>query len=379
MNDAADREQSSSRCPSCGVPFEPGDQFCEGCGTSLSGDTPPVTAHGAPQPAEAGGLPVAAAAPPSGSIATAPVPLAGHRPCVGCRAPAAAIDADGYCTECGLHQPGPRDHQELDLGMAAGVSDRGRHHQRNEDAFHLARTACGAVVTVVCDGVSSSVHPEVASQAAADAAGAVLAAATDPGLGPLVDATIDGMGAAQQAVAAIPWTDDGSRLASPSCTLVSAACRDGAVAVGWVGDSRAYWIGGHGVRQLTVDNSWAEAEVESGRMTELEADGDPRSHAITRWLGADAPDGDPQVTTVEPDGPGRLLVCSDGLWNYAPTAGQMTDVVASHSSGATPIEAARALTDFALAAGGHDNITVVIIDIDPGPSGPESEGQKGMA
>jgi serine/threonine protein phosphatase PrpC len=248
------------------------------------------------------------------------------------------------------------------------VSDKGRHHPRNEDAFHLQPTAGGGVVTVVCDGVSSSLHAEVASQAAADAAGAVLAAATERGLDRLVDATIDGLGAAQQAVAAIPWTDAG-QLASPSCTLVSAACRDGAVAVGWVGDSRAYWSGAHGVRQLTVDNSWAEAQVESGRMTEVEADGDPRSHAITRWLGADAPDGEPQVATMQPDTPGRLLVCSDGLWNYAPTATQMTDLVAAHSPGASPIELARALTDFALESGGHDNITVVIIDLGPGADG----------
>ncbi len=182
------------------------------------------------------------------------------------------------------------------------------------------------------------------------------------------------MAGAQAAVAAIPWTD-GGRLASPSCTLVAAIWVGDEIAVGWVGDSRAYWIGADGVRQLTADNSWAEAQVESGRMTELEAEGDPRAHAITRWLGVDAPEGEAQVTMLRPDQEGRLLVCSDGLWNYAPTVDQMAVLFASHSPGASPIDLARALTTFALDAGGHDNITVVIIDIAPAAHA----GQKGSA
>jgi serine/threonine protein phosphatase PrpC len=64
-----------------------------------------------------------------------------------------------------------------------------------------------------------------------------------------------------------------------------------------------------------------------------------------------------QTTTVV--GPGTLLLCSDGLWNYLPDAAD----IARFCSGTDPGAAARALTEFALNAGGQDNITVVVIPI----------------
>ncbi|MDQ6947056.1 MAG: serine/threonine-protein phosphatase, partial [Actinomycetota bacterium] len=312
------------------------------------------------------------AAAPVRSVPTAPAGPSGHtNPCVGCGAQPEDIDGDGYCTMCGLLQPGPRDHLELDLGWAAGVTDRGLHHPHNEDAFHLELAGPEAergVVAVVCDGVSSSVRAEDAATSAAAAAATVLASVV-AGPGSLADATIHAAHGATRAVAALAWTPSG-QLASPSCTLVSAACRAGEAAIGWVGDSRAYWLGGEeGIRRLTIDDSWAEAQVQAGRMTEVEAEADPRSHAITRWVGADAPDSDAQVMTLAPAAPGRLLLCSDGLWNYAPTVEDMANVLARLPEPTTPIELARSLTEFARTAGGHDNITVVVIDFPVAPAG----------
>jgi serine/threonine protein phosphatase PrpC len=353
-------------CPTCGTGFEDGDQFCEACGSLLPGASPEAASRVPPS----GGATrePAATHDPAGqhSVPTAPAgtPGAGS-PCVGCGAPPGDIDADGYCGICGRLQPGPRDHVEVDLGWAAGVTDRGRRHPRNEDDFHLGLAGPEAdrgVVAVVCDGVSSSVRAEDASQVAVEAAATTLTSVV-AGPGSLVDASVHAAAAATRAVAALTWTPTG-HLGSPACTLVSAACRDGEVAVGWVGDSRAYWIGAgpDGIRQLTVDDSWAEAQVESGRMTETEAEADPRSHAITRWIGADAPEVDAQVVTLTPAGPGWLLLCSDGLWNYTPTARELADLLAHQPQPATPIELARWLTDFACTSGGHDNITVVVID-----------------
>ncbi|MDQ1371014.1 MAG: hypothetical protein QOF20_3367 [Acidimicrobiaceae bacterium] len=360
-----------SNCPVCGAPVEPGDQFCEVCGTPLTEDAKalgvsagePVRGAGSAGPEEAW-----AGAPQSHSTPTAPAGPSGRTaPCVRCGAPPEAIDVDGYCTVCGLLQPGPRDHLELDLGWAAGVTDRGRQHPRNEDAFHLELAGPAAdygVVAVVCDGVSSSVRAEDASESAAIAAATVLAAVVG-GAGSLADATVHAADAANRAVMALPWTPT-EQMASPACTLVSAACRLGQIAVGWVGDSRAYWLGpdpADGIRKLTVDDSWAEAQVETGRMTEGEAEADPRSHAITRWIGADAPAIDARVITMTPALPGRLILCSDGLWNYASSTEDMAKLLDSQPPDATPIELARSLTSFALTAGGHDNITVVIIDL----------------
>jgi serine/threonine protein phosphatase PrpC len=132
------------------------------------------------------------------------------------------------------------------------------------------------------------------------------------------------------------------------------------VTVGWLGDSRAYWLplSSDDSRALTTDDSWAADAVAAGLSAEA-AEADPRSHSITRWLGTDAPECVPNIVHLELAGPGRLLLCSDGLWNYASAA---SAIAAAAPVDASAIEAARHLTDFARQAGGHDNITVVVIE-----------------
>jgi serine/threonine protein phosphatase PrpC len=86
------------------------------------------------------------------------------------------------------------------------------------------------------------------------------------------------------------------------------------------------------------------------------------AHTLTRWLGADAeakPWSDSSVLTVTTAGPGWLLLCSDGLWNYLPEPAD----IARFCTGVEPAAAARALVGHALQCGGHDNITVVVFPI----------------
>jgi serine/threonine protein phosphatase PrpC len=138
------------------------------------------------------------------------------------------------------------------------------------------------------------------------------------------------------------------------------------VTVGWVGDSRAYWLAApdatEPARLLTVDHSWAVEMVGAGVLDVEEAMADPRAHAITRWLGAG---GEPEadVVTVRPAGPGLLLICSDGLWNYLPAAAELAEVALPALARGGPVAVARALTAIALDAGGRDNITVVAVPI----------------
>jgi serine/threonine protein phosphatase PrpC len=308
----------------------PGEGFCEACGHPL-------------------GAPAAVA-------------------CTACGA--TAISADGYCDQCGLRQPAGSDHVEAETGTAAAVSDRGLRHSRNEDAMALADTA-GGMAAVVCDGVSSSTRPEDASRVAADTGAATLAEQLAAGADPEA-ATRTAVRRAAEAVAALgtggarpgpegvaePMTDP------PSCTYVSALTNAGSVTVGWVGDSRAYWLSaaGGGAR-LTDDDSWAGQMVTAGVLSAEEAQAHPNAHAITAWLGADAGEVEPHVTTFTPDGPGVVLVCSDGLWNYLPEAGELAAAVPAAAS--EPMTAARSLTRLALDAGGRDNITVVVIPLAP--------------
>ncbi|MEP7036537.1 MAG: PP2C family serine/threonine-protein phosphatase [Actinomycetota bacterium] len=154
-----------------------------------------------------------------------------------------------------------------------------------------------------------------------------------------------------------------------SCTFVAAVVEQSLVVVGSVGDSRAYWFPDSGLATaLTVDDSFAQEQIASG-VPRLEAETGPQSHAITRWLGVDAPDHTPTTASMKITEPGWLMVCSDGLWNYCSAASDLAELVrrtASPSSAdAEPLALASALVDWANAQGGQDNITVALARLHP--------------
>jgi serine/threonine protein phosphatase PrpC len=246
-------------------------------------------------------------------------------------------------------QPG-LDHDEIDLGWIGAVTDRGRHHHSNEDAMAVAATA-GTVTAVVCDGVSSTPGSARASRNAADAALGVLSDAASA-TRDWSDAMVDAIESARVAASSAPASDPSN---PPACTIVAAIGAPGKIVVGWLGDSRAYWLDATGGRCLTRDDSWGAECVAAGAMTEDVAQADQHAHVITRWLGADAPFFAPHVIDFEPPAAGSLVLCSDGLWNYGPTP----EVLAREATGSAG-EAARRLCAFALAGGGHDNVTVVV-------------------
>ncbi|MDX2291879.1 PP2C family serine/threonine-protein phosphatase [Streptomyces roseofulvus] len=320
-----------------------------------------------------------AAAPADGAAAGA----GGEVPdgvCVACRA--GRVDGDGYCENCGHAQPRERDHMERELGTVAAVSDRGLRHHRNEDAFALTETTLPdgrpAAVAIVCDGVSSAHRPDEASAAAARAAGAVLGEALPRGTHPQ-QAMHEAIVAAAEAVTALARTagaDGGSADSphggnSPACTIVGSVVTDDLLVVGWVGDSRAYWVpddrSGPAAR-LTEDDSWAAQMVKAGLMSEEQAYADERAHAITGWLGADAYELEPHTAAFKPDRPGVVVVCTDGLWNYAEAAESMARAVPADAA-VRPLHAARVLVGHALDGGGHDNITVALTPFAPPPAG----------
>jgi serine/threonine protein phosphatase PrpC len=243
--------------------------------------------------------------------------------------------------------------------MVAGVTDRGLRHYRNEDAMALATADAGngpAVVAVVCDGVSTSAHPDQASLAAVRAGADVLLAAVRTGGNPLT-ASRAAVRAAADAVAglAVPAGD------LPSSTFVSAVLQGDAVTVCWLGDSRAYWLADRAAaaEQLTRDDSVAEEMVADGLLSEADALASAQSHVVTRWIGADVGDPAPHVVRFEPPGPGAVLLCSDGLWNYRPEPAKLAEL-ALPAAIAGPLGAVRALVGFALEAGGMDNVTAVL-------------------
>ena len=265
-----------------------------------------------------------------------------------------------------INNPPSRDHTEIDLGPAAGVSDRGLRHQRNEDAMALTAEQSPSgpmVVAVVCDGVSSSARPDEASLAAVQAALPVLAAAVQAG-GDLAAASLGSVMAARQAVADL----QGSTGETSASTFVSVVASGYEVTLCWLGDSRAYWLAQPEAesRLLTLDDSVAGGMVAAGLANEAEAMASPHAHVLTRWLGGEAadlandPDRAPHVERFTPPGAGVLLVCSDGLWNYLPEPAELANLALPKALD-DPLGAAVDMVKFAVDAGGADNITAVLI------------------
>lgn len=268
-----------------------------------------------------------------------------------------------------------RDRVLANLGAAAGVSDRGLRHARNEDAMALRQVAPDAVVVAVADGVSTSHRPHEASRAAVDVAVDVLATAVR-NRADLVAATRDAATAAASVVAALRRPED--RGTAPACTFVSAVVIGGQITVGWIGDSRAYWLAGRSgppSRCLTTDDTWAGHAVRAGRETPQEAYGDGRAGPLWRWLGADADSEPAQIATLETTDGGTVLLCSDGLWNYLWNSEELAAVV---DDAGDPLTAATLLTEVALQSGGRDNITAVVVTVPPAEAGsPDRSTQPG--
>jgi serine/threonine protein phosphatase PrpC len=285
--------------------------------------------------------------------------------CPNCHAP--LQDGDQFCEHCGarIAEQAPaaeKDRVELDLGVAAAVSDRGKVHRRNEDSFHVEVAGDRGVAVVICDGTSTASAGNTAARDAAQAAGVVLADALEQPDRDASAAMADAIQAAAGAVQEVEWTTRTDRV-NPSCTLVSALRRGDEVVIGWVGDSRAYWIDAAQTRQLTVDDSLGQEGIEKGMLTPEQAAASPVFHAITHWVGPDSPERPPRLVSLTPDGPGRLLLCTDGLWNYVPTIPELSELLSALPDEASALTVARALTDVALGKGGDDNITVAVVDV----------------
>jgi len=275
----------------------------------------------------------------------------------------ASVGPDGYCQACGRKVPVSRDHAEFDLGLLAGVTDRGLRHERNEDAMALA-TASGphgqVALAVVSDGVSSAPRPDEASLTAVRTAMRVLIGSVQSGEDP-AGASVAAVKAGAQALTDLADSDG-----SPAATYVSVAVSGDLVTVCWLGDSRAYWLATDPAEcaRLTRDDSLAEEIVAAGIASIDEAMASPQAHVITRWLGADLPQPQPHVAQFAPPERGVVLVCSDGLWNYRPEATDLAELALPDAL-TDPLGAASGLVKFAVDMGGQDNITVVLVPFSP--------------
>lgn len=124
-----------------------------------------------------------------------------------------------------------------------------------------------------------------------------------------------------------------------------------------LGDSRTYRMSGGRLVQISVDHSEVQEMVEAGTLTRQQAERHPRRHVVTRAVGAGV-GLDPDFWMLPIAENDRILVCSDGLTGEVSDA-RIAELLLAQPD---PQSAARSLVDAALEAGGHDNVTVVVID-----------------
>lgn len=244
--------------------------------------------------------------------------------------------------------------------VPGGATDQGRVRDTNEDVYVVDRRL---QLFAIADGMGGHRAGEVASATALEALRASVSSGT--GLG-------DAITNANAAVFA-KATDDES-LEGMGTTLTAVVPDGNGVLVGHVGDSRGYLLRDGELRQLTTDHSLVQEFVREGRLTAEQAAVHPQRSIITRALGVEAAV-EVDVYSV-PLVPGdRILLCSDGLTDML----RAEDIAGLLRREPDPTRAANLLVDSANAAGGEDNITTIVIDVeddgaDPFAPAPPSVG-----
>jgi PPM family protein phosphatase len=249
---------------------------------------------------------------------------------------------------------------------SAVASHPGLRREENEDAY-CVRPDLG--LFLVADGMGGHAAGEVASKLAVDAIEAFVADTRtadvnrtwpfpfDPALGLDGNRLKAAFRLANRRIAAA--MDGNESLRGMATTAAALLFGDGPPAIAHVGDSRIYrWRQGH-LEQMTQDHSWVSEQVRAGMITEADARRHPWRNVVTRALaGGEDPDVDVGPLAVQAGD--RFLICSDGLSGVVPKPA-LERILAE----APGLEAAcHALIDAANDAGGPDNITVAMLQID---------------
>jgi len=226
----------------------------------------------------------------------------------------------------------------------AAATDIGLVRDHNEDAYLVQEP-----LYVVADGMGGHLGGEVASATALETIARIVA---EEGIGALTDAVRQ----ANRAVYDRQATD--VEVAGMGTTLTGVAMEGSKLSVAHVGDSRAYLFRGGKLRLLTQDHSLVGEMVREGNLTEAQARVHPRRSALTRALGIS---GDIEVDAFEvPVQTGdRIMLCTDGLSGMIEDR-RLQDILKDGNGAA---ETCSILISEAIANGGLDNVTAVIIDL----------------
>lgn len=268
-------------------------------------------------------------------------------------------------------QPAPRPHRLL---AVCGATDTGVQRAENQDTFVIAALDSGELsrpcirtdVWVARPGLLMLVRDGMGGHAAGDLAAQIAAAAIHVELekegenvGRAPDQALKrAVVGANRAIREEAASRTGTKGMGTTCTA-AIVCSD-RLAVAQVGDSRAYLLRQGQLRTLTRDQTLAEELVDKGVLKPQEVDRFPLRHVLARALGIE-PHVEPVMTNLDLVEGDRLLLCSDGL--HGAVSGETIHDVLRTSSDVS--EASSRLVEAALAAGGPDNVTVVVADCGP--------------
>jgi len=235
---------------------------------------------------------------------------------------------------------------------SAAVSDPGLIRSGNQDAVHA-----GSWLLAVADGMGGMAAGDLASAIAIQAIARVDIELPDEALVPALRGAVEAASAGiRDAVA-----EDPSRQGmGTTLTALLISATGTRVALAHVGDSRAYLLRDGALRQVTRDDTFVQMLVDEGVITPEQAINHPRRAVVTQAIQGERID--PAYLVAEPRQGDRWLLCSDGLSNVV----RADTLAATLSSYPDRQDCAKRLVDLALRAGGPDNITVVVADIEEG-------------
>ncbi|MGO9112374.1 MAG: Stp1/IreP family PP2C-type Ser/Thr phosphatase [Thermoguttaceae bacterium] len=232
---------------------------------------------------------------------------------------------------------------------ASALTDRGRKRPSNEDAFGLS---VEHGVYIVCDGMGGAAAGEVASSLAVSEMMQWLT--RHPRISPPPVEAAEAVASANEAI--FSRSQRNQSLNGMGTTLVALLVEDRHAWMVNVGDSRGYRLRDSHLEQITLDHSLVEEQIRLGQMSEQEALRSPLKNVITRALGTQSVV-TPDIFEFETEPGDLFLLCSDGLVR------ELSDSVIESllRLDLTLEEMCSRLVDAANEAGGHDNITCVLV------------------
>lgn len=239
----------------------------------------------------------------------------------------------------------------------AGKTDVGSLRSENQDNYRAARMPDDTVWGIVCDGMGGAASGQLASQIATDA------------LENCLEAGLRGLQRGQERAFLLHCITNANRAIynhaaenpehkGMGTTAVCSLIRNQVLHIVHVGDSRAYLCRGGQITQLTKDHSRVQQLVETGHLTTEEAENYPYKNLITKALGVE-PLVEADYTTVPVKNGDVILLCSDGL-SGAVSDEEILATVQNNPFFTVP----KHLISQAIQAGGQDNITALLIEVE---------------